>query len=66
MANWGLPLAAMADMKKSPEYISGKMTIGNGMFVTLIMSSVTIFSFVYEVCMGGSAQKLFTYGLSCL
>ena len=28
VANWGLPLAAMADMNKSPEKISGKMTTG--------------------------------------
>ncbi|KAG5461599.1 MAG: hypothetical protein BJ554DRAFT_6182 [Olpidium bornovanus] len=28
VANWGLPLAAMADMKKDPEFISGKMTTG--------------------------------------
>ncbi|KAI9229950.1 MAG: mitochondrial pyruvate carrier [Piptocephalis tieghemiana] len=26
VANWGLPLAAMADMKRDPEIISGKMT----------------------------------------
>jgi len=28
VANWGLPLAAIADMKKDPEKISGKMTTG--------------------------------------
>lgn len=28
MANWGLPLAALADMKKDPEIISPKMTTG--------------------------------------
>ena len=28
VANWGLPLAAIADTKKDPEYISGKMTTG--------------------------------------
>lgn len=26
IANWGLPIAAMADIKKDPSYISGKMT----------------------------------------
>ena len=26
VANWGLPLAAIADFKKDPELISGKMT----------------------------------------
>ena len=29
VANWGLPLAAMSDMKRDPEYISGKMTTGS-------------------------------------
>ena len=28
VANWGLPLAAFADMKKDPEIISPKMTFG--------------------------------------
>lgn len=28
VANWGIPLAAIADMKKDPEIISPKMTIG--------------------------------------
>jgi hypothetical protein len=28
VANWGLPLAAIADTRKSPEYISGNMTGG--------------------------------------
>jgi len=26
--NWSLPLAAIIDMQKSPEIISGKMTVG--------------------------------------
>jgi len=28
VANWGLPLAALADLKKDPEIISPKMTVG--------------------------------------
>ncbi|KAJ1969817.1 hypothetical protein IWQ62_000371 [Dispira parvispora] len=36
VANWGLPLAAMADMKKDPEIISGKMT-----------AALTIYSLVF-------------------
>ena len=28
VANWGLPLAAIADAKLTPEKISGKMTTG--------------------------------------
>jgi len=27
VANWGIPLAALADIKKDPEIISGKMTV---------------------------------------
>ncbi|OXB53366.1 hypothetical protein ASZ78_000618 [Callipepla squamata] len=29
VANWGLPVAAINDMKKSPEIISGRMTFGS-------------------------------------
>ncbi|KAF4794840.1 hypothetical protein TURU_098313 [Turdus rufiventris] len=28
VANWGLPVAAINDMKKSPEIVSGRMTFG--------------------------------------
>jgi len=28
VANWGLPLAAIADLKKDPDIISPKMTVG--------------------------------------
>ena len=35
VANWGLPLAAIADTRKDPEIISGKMTTA-----LLIYSSV--------------------------
>ena len=28
VANWGIPLAALADMKKDPEMISPNMTVG--------------------------------------
>lgn len=31
VANWGIPIAAIIDMKKDPEIISGKMTTGNYM-----------------------------------
>ncbi|CAG2177285.1 unnamed protein product, partial [Oppiella nova] len=27
VANWGIPIAAIADIKKDPSFISGKMTI---------------------------------------
>ncbi|TPX44502.1 hypothetical protein SeMB42_g04309 [Synchytrium endobioticum] len=37
VANWGLPLAAMADIKKSPELISGKMTTALCIYSALFM-----------------------------
>ncbi|CAH3121660.1 unnamed protein product [Pocillopora meandrina] len=36
-ANWGLPLAAMSDMKRDPEYISGKMTTALCIYSMLFM-----------------------------
>lgn len=29
VANWGIPIAALADIRKDPRIISGKMTLGN-------------------------------------
>lgn len=29
IANWGIPIAALSDIRKDPELISGKMTGGN-------------------------------------
>lgn len=29
IANWGIPIAALSDVRKDPELISGKMTGGN-------------------------------------
>ncbi|KAI8867945.1 UPF0041-domain-containing protein [Ramicandelaber brevisporus] len=37
LANWGLPLAAIADMKGDPEIISGKMTTALSMYSLLFM-----------------------------
>ncbi|XP_028391768.1 mitochondrial pyruvate carrier 1-like isoform X2 [Dendronephthya gigantea] len=37
VANWGIPLAAIADMKKDPEYISGKMTTALCIYSALFM-----------------------------
>lgn len=28
VANWGIPIAALADIRKNPDIISGKMTLG--------------------------------------
>ncbi|KAI9342061.1 hypothetical protein DFJ73DRAFT_778710 [Zopfochytrium polystomum] len=43
VANWGLPIAALADTKKSPEYISGNMT------GVLIMYSALFMKFAWDV-----------------
>ncbi|XP_055348063.1 mitochondrial pyruvate carrier 1-like isoform X2 [Paramacrobiotus metropolitanus] len=37
VANWGLPLAAIADLKKNPEIISGKMTTAMCLYSMLFM-----------------------------
>ncbi|XP_020622760.1 mitochondrial pyruvate carrier 1-like [Orbicella faveolata] len=37
VANWGLPLAAMSDMKRDPEYISGRMTTALCIYSVLFM-----------------------------
>ncbi|RZC42329.1 mitochondrial pyruvate carrier 1 [Asbolus verrucosus] len=33
VANWGIPIAAIADISKDPKYISGKMTTGTVMLI---------------------------------
>ncbi|XP_072236493.1 mitochondrial pyruvate carrier 1 [Leuresthes tenuis] len=43
VANWGLPIAAIADMKKSPEIISGRMTFA------LCCYSLLFMRFAYKV-----------------
>ncbi|KAH9500146.1 pyruvate transporter mpc1 [Bulinus truncatus] len=37
VANWGLPLAALGDLKKNPEIISGKMTLALSIYSCLFM-----------------------------
>ncbi|GAU96713.1 LOW QUALITY PROTEIN: hypothetical protein RvY_08118 [Ramazzottius varieornatus] len=37
VANWGLPLAAIADLKKNPEFISGKMTTAMVLYSAMFM-----------------------------
>ncbi|KAI7816945.1 hypothetical protein BC939DRAFT_467451 [Gamsiella multidivaricata] len=37
VANWGLPLAAIADFKKDPELISGNMTVALSVYSMLFM-----------------------------
>lgn len=36
-ANWGLPLAALGDLQKNPEFISGKMTLALSVYSCLFM-----------------------------
>uniref|UniRef100_A0A3Q1F173 Mitochondrial pyruvate carrier n=1 Tax=Acanthochromis polyacanthus TaxID=80966 RepID=A0A3Q1F173_9TELE len=43
VANWGLPIAAITDMKKSPEIISGRMTFA------LCCYSLVFMRFAYKV-----------------
>ncbi|KAG9329860.1 hypothetical protein JZ751_028845 [Albula glossodonta] len=43
VANWGLPIAALSDMKKSPEIISGRMTFA------LTCYSLLFMRFAYKV-----------------
>lgn len=37
IANWGIPLAAIADIRKDPKYISGKMTLALCVYSLLFM-----------------------------
>ncbi|XP_022654068.1 probable mitochondrial pyruvate carrier 1 isoform X2 [Varroa jacobsoni] len=37
VANWGLPLAALVDIKKDPEFISGKMTLALAVYSAVFM-----------------------------
>ncbi|XP_077569532.1 mitochondrial pyruvate carrier 1 isoform X1 [Stigmatopora nigra] len=43
VANWGLPIAALSDVKKSPEIISGRMTFA------LCCYSLVFMRFAYKV-----------------
>lgn len=37
VANWGLPLAALSDLQKNPDKISGNMTVALCMYSTVFM-----------------------------
>ncbi|ALC46052.1 CG14290 [Drosophila busckii] len=43
VANWGIPIAALADTQKSPKFISGKMTLA------LTLYSCIFMRFAYKV-----------------
>lgn len=36
VANWGIPIAALADIRKNPDIISGKMTLGKWLRVWML------------------------------
>ncbi|XP_053605436.1 mitochondrial pyruvate carrier 1 [Plodia interpunctella] len=37
VANWGIPLAAIADTRKDPSFISGKMTLALSLYSLMFM-----------------------------
>ncbi|XP_065558840.1 mitochondrial pyruvate carrier 1-like [Artemia franciscana] len=37
VANWGIPIAALSDLKKDPEFISGKMTLALCLYSAIFM-----------------------------
>jgi len=37
VANWGIPLAALSDIRKNPDFISGKMTLALCLYSALFM-----------------------------
>jgi len=37
VANWGIPLAAIADTQKHPKFISGKMTVALSLYSLMFM-----------------------------
>nr|XP_023023343.1 mitochondrial pyruvate carrier 1 [Leptinotarsa decemlineata] len=37
VANWGIPLAAIADISKDPKFISGKMTVALCLYSAMFM-----------------------------
>lgn len=68
MANWGLPIAAIADLKKDPEIISPKMTVGKiGLYqffflFTFILfytlySIMFLFNAIHEICCSRTTEK---------
>ncbi|XP_003699449.1 mitochondrial pyruvate carrier [Megachile rotundata] len=37
VANWGIPIAAIADIRRDPKYISGKMTLALCLYSAMFM-----------------------------
>ncbi|XP_076296236.1 mitochondrial pyruvate carrier [Lasioglossum baleicum] len=37
IANWGIPIAAIADIRRDPEFISGKMTLALCLYSAMFM-----------------------------
>lgn len=42
VANWGIPIAAIADFNKDPKFISGKMTFGKCFFNLFMWNFVRV------------------------
>lgn len=72
VANWGIPIAALSDIRKDAKIISGNMTLG---FITLTCnsghlykkfyySSLPIFSCFHEICIESSSEKFAVIFLS--
>ena len=59
VANWGIPLAALADIQKDPSFISGKMTAGK-----LILSFRNSPIFYIIICQIHHAMHFFCSSLS--
>lgn len=74
MANWGIPIAAIADSGKDVSLISGKMTLGKYLyqipFFNILMmfclwfSAHTILDDFYEICLESPASQLASVWLS--
>ncbi|GAA48064.1 pyruvate transporter mpc1 [Clonorchis sinensis] len=64
VANWGLPLAAIGDLKKNPELISGNMTTGMFTFWVTCPSTDVLFSPLHEVCHSCATAQFATFCMS--
>lgn len=55
VANWGMPIAAFADLKKNPEYISGNMTVAMCLYSALFMryNFDLLVRFDSQICLDG-------------
>jgi hypothetical protein len=72
VANYGIPIAALADIRKDPIIISGTMTTGKFTIdrkkietkSVYFFSTVSIFFNFYAICLGGESEKFTLIKLS--